>query len=259
METQTLQKRLQQELEARMRTNPKYSLRAFARFLRISPGALSEMMKGVRGITPKTIERIAVRLGASEQEKSQWYQSLTGRQISTTEIQKSVTSIEKVRQLNQQEFELVSQWEHFAILNLMDCEGFQWDAKWLAQRLRIQEQVAKMAMERLIQIGCVTLNEKGASANQDYVMSEKANSYVAIRQYHTQMLEKAIQSLQLHGPQEREVSGVSMACHWDDLQKMKMDIREFQERMIQKYYRKNGDDVFHLEVAFFPISEGENL
>src|SRR2546430_13739191 len=42
---------LRKELESRCRTSPRYSLRAFARDLKISPSRLSEILSGKQGLS----------------------------------------------------------------------------------------------------------------------------------------------------------------------------------------------------------------
>ncbi len=61
---------LQSELVRRMRVNPKYSLRAFARFLEIDPSSLSQYLRGRRKFTEKQVETLALKLGLSPLEIS---------------------------------------------------------------------------------------------------------------------------------------------------------------------------------------------
>ena len=53
---------LQRELERRCQSNPKYSLRAFAKALKMSPAALSYMLTGKRPVSKKTVKKIVDRL-----------------------------------------------------------------------------------------------------------------------------------------------------------------------------------------------------
>jgi transcriptional regulator with XRE-family HTH domain len=59
---------LQRELNARRAANRRYSLRAFARFLRIDHSALSQILRGKRALTPNMIRRLAARLGLGQAE-----------------------------------------------------------------------------------------------------------------------------------------------------------------------------------------------
>jgi transcriptional regulator with XRE-family HTH domain len=53
---------LQEELASRCVRNPRYSLRAFARYLRLDHSTLSQLLRGRRRFTARTVERIGTRL-----------------------------------------------------------------------------------------------------------------------------------------------------------------------------------------------------
>jgi hypothetical protein len=57
-----LGERLKAELVARKARNPRYSLRAFARDLRMSHASLSQMLRGQRRITPQAAHKLGNRL-----------------------------------------------------------------------------------------------------------------------------------------------------------------------------------------------------
>ena len=60
---------LQSELMRRCHDNPKYSLRAFAASLKLSPSFLSKVLSGKRSLTLKTANKILPSLDLSPQEK----------------------------------------------------------------------------------------------------------------------------------------------------------------------------------------------
>lgn len=63
---------LRLEYQNRVLRNPKYSLRAFAKKLGISPGALSELLTGQRRLTPALAGRIAPALGWPEERQQRF-------------------------------------------------------------------------------------------------------------------------------------------------------------------------------------------
>src|SRR5215210_2641418 len=70
---------LQQQLINRCRQNPRYSLRAFARFLDVESSALSKILRGQRDLSRKTFTKVATRLGFSQEEQETWASSLKER------------------------------------------------------------------------------------------------------------------------------------------------------------------------------------
>ena len=54
---------LQRELERRRRGNARYSIRAFAQFLGTDHATLSQILRGRRRVTPRSVRRFGARLG----------------------------------------------------------------------------------------------------------------------------------------------------------------------------------------------------
>ncbi|MFN3696078.1 MAG: helix-turn-helix domain-containing protein [Pseudobdellovibrio sp.] len=67
-EVETAQELLLEEFNRRVRLNSRYSLRAYATFLGVSSGALSEIMKGQRPLSLKYAIKIAKALGLNTVE-----------------------------------------------------------------------------------------------------------------------------------------------------------------------------------------------
>src|SRR5689334_7684944 len=63
---------LQEELALRCARNPRYSLRAFARYLKLDHSTLSQLLRGRRRFTARTVERIGARLSLTPTVISQF-------------------------------------------------------------------------------------------------------------------------------------------------------------------------------------------
>lgn len=66
---------LREELSKRVKANPQYSLRAFAKKLEIDPGALSRIISGKQIIALKNARHLIERLALSDEEKALFIQS----------------------------------------------------------------------------------------------------------------------------------------------------------------------------------------
>src|SRR5688572_26470320 len=71
---------LKKELSLRCQRNPRYSVRAFARALAMSPGALSQILSGKRLPSYKTSLKITKSLGLSPKDRHKFLHSLADRQ-----------------------------------------------------------------------------------------------------------------------------------------------------------------------------------
>jgi transcriptional regulator with XRE-family HTH domain len=60
--------RLRQEFARRRATNPRYSLRGFARFLGLEHSTLSQILRGRRAMPPRQLASMAARLNLGTEE-----------------------------------------------------------------------------------------------------------------------------------------------------------------------------------------------
>lgn len=103
---------IQREFIERCRKNPSYSLRAFAKYLNIDQSFLSKLLKGQRSITPDLAAAVGPKLGLKPKQVRELFNSGTA-------------SLPGFLSLSDDEFELLSEWHHFAILELSKTDDFQ--------------------------------------------------------------------------------------------------------------------------------------
>ena len=243
--------RLQEELVGRCRANPRYSLRAFARMLDISPSALSAMLNGRRPITQKSIERLGLGL------------SLPAAEIENFKREAAAQRTENLKPAFQpiplEVFALISDWYHDAILELMKVEAFQPDAKWIANALGISRSEANIAIERLQQVGLIAIREDGRWEDTSAGFSSSLRpqlSSAAARKLQRQILEASIQSLAETPLEQRSHSSMTMAIDPADLPEASARIQEFR-RSLCAFLERNGrpKEVYQLSVSLFPASK----
>jgi transcriptional regulator with XRE-family HTH domain len=141
---------LQCELARRCALNPQYSLRGFARVLGIDHSTLSQILRQKRRLTEDTIRRLACGLSLSEDEIQRFilHEECVGREG---------FSQRHVRQLQAEAVEVISQWHHFAILELTRLDCFQPDSRWIARVLDITVDDVNMAITRLLHLGLLQM------------------------------------------------------------------------------------------------------
>ncbi len=256
---------LREELVRRLRANPRYSQRAFARQLGLSPGELSEILSGRRKLGFKSAIRIAKSLSLSPSE--------TKRLIYLLELERS-RELDKAgfpdnpfkedsqplkkHSLTFDMFNVVSDWYCFAIVSLADCEDFRSEPNWIAKRLGISVVECKVALDRLSRIGLIQRVGKKIKITDDYVISPEGIPSEAIRNYHRQILQKAIDSLELQSVDEREIAGVSLAIDLKHIASMKKEIADFLDEMVRRYSKgKNRKCVYQIEIGLFRLTQRE--
>lgn len=238
---QGLKEHLQEELLARMRKNPRYSLRAMARSLTLEPSALSKVLSGKRRITPGVFQRIASRLPLAPAEVARF---------APRPQPKSLTAFTP---LSQDLFEVLTDWYHYAILELTHVEGFRPSIDWIAKRLGLKSLEARLAVDRLERLGMLK-DWKDCSAN---VTTVRASEYTnaALRAFQKRLLEQAIDALERVDIRRRDHSAVTMAVSTARLPEAKRQIRTFR-RKLNHLLQSGGplDEVYTLTVSLFPVS-----
>ena len=127
MSAQTfVQKILQKHLIRSQAKNPTYSIRSFARRLEISPSALSEILNGKRKISLQMAKRLLLKTSANAKEMEQALRLFKGS--SKTE-EKETNGFEEI---SLQQFNIIADWYHFAILSLAETDDFRDEPEWLS-------------------------------------------------------------------------------------------------------------------------------
>ncbi len=249
---------LNDELVKRVNLNRAYSLRAFAKSLGLSSGELSEVLRGIRKLSPKSALKIAKSLGLTSRETKHFL----GLVHPDEGLKGETKRLHQERKLDVDQFDIVNEWYHFAILNLADCHDFRWSYEWIAKKLNIKVFEVKVAIDKMVRVGLIKKSvnknrEVTYEISNDYTMSSDGIPSQGIKNYHKQILLKAIDSLELQSVEERDISGIGMAINQDDLGSIKKDILEFQNMLVEKYSKGKKERVYQLEVALFALSGEE--
>ncbi|MEC9283196.1 MAG: helix-turn-helix domain-containing protein, partial [Bdellovibrionota bacterium] len=121
---------LHAELRERNLKNPRYSLRAFARDLGVSPSRLSELLRGKGQMSASFAKSIAEALGP-ESEKSKLFLSmvlakkshnLTERQLAKKKVL-VWKNFAEVEELMLSEFQQMSEWYYLGIWNFLHLQS----------------------------------------------------------------------------------------------------------------------------------------
>lgn len=250
---------LKDELRRRVRLNPRYSLRSYARHLKLSPGALSEILRGRRELSLKSVPNVAKAIGLNAHESRHLlrlaHHAKAARDKGLLEIERKAQLKDEYK-VSEDIFGLISDWYHFAILNLLDCDSYQWSPTWIAKRLGISRIQAQMAMDLLLRMGLVEKTKGGVRSKNACVASPSEIPSAAVRNYHRQILEKAALALESQGLPEREFCGCGFAVDPTHLALIKKEIREFQDQLAAKYAKGKKTEVYFLEMALFKLTQG---
>lgn len=256
---------LQQEFESRIRRNTSYSLRAFARDLEVSPSKLSEALNGHRGFSTETAQKVAKRLKLSAAESAYFIalvESKHGRSEAKRKAAKaSLSAIQSqngFREIDLENFQVLSDWIHFAILELTQIEGFESTVAAVSQRLGRTNEESQAAVERLFRLGLMTRLESGKWIQAEVNVATTTDiPSRAIRDHHREVAKLASEALDEVTVDARDFSSITLAFDSSKMAEAKDRIKKFR-RQFNADFQKDPikDRVYCLAIQFFPLDAG---
>jgi uncharacterized protein (TIGR02147 family) len=248
-----IQRLLRQKLTEAQQNNPRYSLRAFAGRTGLAPGALSAILNGKRSVSPKLATKICQALLLDPQERGEILRHFSRRE--SVSFPKDGDLEPKYRELSAAQFRIVSEWQHFAILSLLNTRGFKSDPEWIARRLGITTTAAKTAIERLMSLEMLTLkNGKKLVRSDSPFRTSDDLADVSIRKSHEEGLDLAKDSLRKHPLTERDHSTITMAIDPARIAEAKARIRAFQDDLSELMESGHQQEVYRLAIQLFPLT-----
>jgi uncharacterized protein (TIGR02147 family) len=259
---------LKDELEARISKNSGYSLRAFARDLKITPQILSSVMKGKKSISIEVAAIMSDRLGFNPTEASLFIdlviyahsKNSTTKKILEFRINEKLAVNSDYKTLNIEAFKAISDWYHYAILELTHTKKFKSNSQWIAARLGISTHEVEQAVHRLKLLELIEENSSGQLTRTDVNVSAIFGvPSAALRKFNRQLLEKAAESLEEQSIEERDITTITMAIDPERLTEAKKMIAQFRRKICQFLEQGNRTEVYSFVPALFRLSKNKEL
>ncbi len=252
---------LGRELAERCEKNPRYSLRAFAKACGISPAVLSQFLSGKRVPSYPVAQKLLKQLDLGPEEQDQFLGSLAHKHQRRglrrlNPVFKKIQHVPKPRELSLELFKVIGDWYHYAVLMLTCVEGFKPAPKWIAGQLGITELEAKLALERLVQVGLLA-EENGTyvCTNAHFTTADKHMTNAALKRHTRQSLEKAVHSLENDPIEKRSMTYMTMAIDPERIPEAKALVEEFTNRMSALLETGRRTQVYEFGMYLYPLQK----
>jgi uncharacterized protein (TIGR02147 family) len=191
---------LQDELARRCARNARYSLRSFARALAVDHSTLSQVLRGRRALSARAIERLGRRLGLTPADIERYVDAER-----SDRSEPASAMLPEVEQLTHDAVRLVTEWHHYAILELCRLDTFQADSRWIARVLGIEVDAVNLAVSRLARLGLLHMSARGRWTDRsgNTAVSLRAFPEVAFRHLFEQVRQLTVAAAQRAGRLER--------------------------------------------------------
>ncbi len=259
---------LQKELMDRCESNPRYSLRAFARDLKLSPSRLSEVLNRKQGLSRQAAEGISKTLGYSDEE-AEYFCDLVSLKHARSVKEREDAKIrvfkadfdrqrDELYSLQLDSFKIISDWYHLGILELMKVSNFKHDTKWISRRLGVQVIQIELAIERLCRVGLMKIENERFIAVQSNGWVPGGIPSSSIRKFHRQVLGKALVAMDTQAVEERFFSTHLLTLNRSDLPKAFEAIADFQKKFCVDLESDISKDLLYcISMQLFKIVEEE--
>lgn len=240
---------LMRELSSRKSKNPRFSLRAFAKFLEMSPAQLSLLINGKKNLTSKQASKIIERLDLTTGDAFNLLSS------TTPYLKKLKLELPELHYLPEEEFNLISDWIHFAILSLSKIKNNKPNANWIAKKLGIDSLKAMEAFMRLQRLGLITVDQSGFKQSTAQLTTTTDIPSASIRRYHKTNLDLAKEKLDSEPLERREFSAITMAVNPKKMKKIRKLIDEFTQLIHNELEDDRASEVYTLSIQLFPLTK----
>lgn len=229
--------------------NHRYSLRSFAKKLKMSPSHLSSLIHGRRKLTSMQVSKISSALDLDSDATFQLLQ-----QALPEELQSKHNSYE-FQLLAEDQLKLISHWSHFAILSLGQIKNNKPHPKWIAEKLGLHVHEALDAFLRLKRMGLLS-EENGhfRQTSKPLATSRDIPSEV-IKNFHKENLRIAAEKIDSVPVRAREFAAVTLAINPKKIDRAKKLIQDLQIKLCDELEDQNCSEVYTLAIQFFPLTQ----
>ena len=224
----------------------------------MSSSALSGMLNGKRSITVASIEKLGQAIGLNPKEINRY--KILSRELKFG-VELDSVPMDEFQQITLDSYAIISDWYHYAILELIRVRGFQPTTAWISKSLGITKSEANIAVERLQRVGLLdiakdgrwidkTLEGKATNISGDHTSS-------ASRKLQKQILQMSLRALEeMPSTELRNHTSLTLAINPEDIPLAKEKIKNFRRELAEMLEsNKNPTEVYHVNVSLYPVTK----
>lgn len=248
-----------------------FSYRAFAKKAGLSaPNYLKLVADGQRNLMPEMAARFAAALGLSGEAADYFCDLVSFNQASNAqERERCYQRLRRYRRyrnsfrLDAAHAAYHSEWFIPAVRELVACDGFREDARWIANALvpNITQRQAEHALKVLSELGFVQRNADGQLVQHEPVLTTGDDRPLGhhIVSFHRAMLERAAESMDHVPREEREIGALTLSVSEAQFKAFKKRLYDVRQELLQASLEGTDaggprDRVVQINFQMFPLA-----
>lgn len=242
-----------------------FSHRYFARKAGFSsPSFVSQVVGGARNLTPVALSKLTKALGLKGRSATYLEALVHFNQAESVEDRTHFLSqLEKLRRqsklyrLNKNQFAYFDQWYFPVIRELAVHSGWGGNYHALGAMLRppISQEKARHAMEILLDIGLLKKKPEGGYTQASETISVESIPVALRKNFRKEMLLRSIEAMENLGPEERHISGVTVAMSEQAYREVSALMDDLRKKVLEKAVESTEvDKVYQFNFHGFPLT-----
>jgi uncharacterized protein (TIGR02147 family) len=245
--------KIKEDLSLKQRENIHYSLRAYARDMGIHPATLSQVLNGNRLLPVKNAIIVADKMNLGPKERSLFMESLLKSRMRLDKI--TINEADERFMLDESYHKVISEWEHYALLELFMLHNFESTIEEIIKRLGITQNRVNVVIDNLLNTGLLRMREDRSFENvHGHIRTTEDITNHALRDSHRETLEMGKKKLDEIEVELRDFSSTTVAVDLKKLPEAKAIIREFRKKMTALLRDGQKTEVFQLAIQFYPLT-----
>jgi uncharacterized protein (TIGR02147 family) len=260
---------LNYELKERQKLDSRFSIREWARRIGYAnPSYLSEVLRRERKLTVDLATKLALNLGLegkayryfeltvllqgsiSDREKRFYTQLLNGMRPA---------DLQQINQVSLDAFSLISDWYHWAIVEMTALKDFVSDEKYIQRRLvdNLDGKTIRGAIDRLLKTGLLAKDESGElkRANDLPNLLDPKMARMAAREYQRQMADRARASLEDQASEEIDFQGSTISFSRAKMEQARAIMRQAHKALLELGDTQDSEEVYQFNTQFFRLTK----
>lgn len=257
---------LRDYLSEAQRRNKAFSLRAYAQKLHIPASFLSEILSGKKNISVERAYQLCSELGLSADERDYFLKLVecelakdpAVRSRALQELRNHARPLER-HEMDLLQFKMISTWFYIPVLEMATQAHYDGRVEHVAMDLGISPAQLTEALQILIDLKLIEATETGFTKTSTHLMIASENHHKALKEFHSQMLEKAQRALYDQTPQDRYTGSETLMIDPSVLPEAKTIINTCLDQLVRVLNKGTAKTLpYHLQVNFFSLKRKSN-
>lgn len=229
-----------------------------------SPNYLKLIVDGSRNLTYPHAKRVASFCGLSLQERD-YFLALTRWNQSKKQDEKEALWANVLRkrsevkglELSTAQLAILTQSHTVAIFELLRVDPSLKNAEDIAKQMRagVTKEEVEESLHQLVLAKVIKKVDDGYKVLQESIRTTEDVPSAGIRQFHKQVIEKALSAIETVPVSEREYISSTIAIKKSDLPKLKEHLREMRNLILSEAENTvSPEEVYQLNIQLFPLT-----